>query len=161
MRAPSPLLALALLAAVACSPPPPKSARDELLFELPHWCGAKRQGWTKWDGARRASPDGAAVCGVRLPSGGDDGVCVVLRAGRVVDAAVAAGAARRRAAELVDLEASRGWAIVESLPETWVRIDGETLSVRAREGEREGPCFHGPSLSTASVARDAGLRRAP
>lgn len=148
-----------LLLPSACAAPEPKSARDELLFELPEWCGkGRRQGWTTWDGARKAQPDGAAVCGVRLPGGTDDGVCVVLTAGRVTRAVVASRGERRREVELEQLETSRGWAIVESLPETLVRIDGETLMVRARGTEVEGPCFHGPAISVASFAGETTLR---
>lgn len=148
-----------LLLPSACAAPEPKSARDELLFELPEWCGkGRRQGWTTWDGARKAQPDGAAVCGVRLPGGTDDGVCVVLKEGRVARAVVAKSGEHRRERELENLEASRGWAIVESLPETLVRVDGETLTVRAPGGEVEGPCFHGPSISVASFGGETRVR---
>ncbi|MCC6648193.1 MAG: hypothetical protein IT374_21810 [Polyangiaceae bacterium] len=156
--------AAALVGAIsiaACAPPTPPRARDELLFELPHWCGqGRRQGWTAWEGARRAAPDGAAVCGVRLPTGDGDGVCVVLREGRVVSARVVASGEERVARELVGLEVSRGWALVPSVPETFVRVDGETLAVRAPAGAREGPCFHG-RVAAAFVAPGARVLIAP
>ncbi len=153
--------ALAAVLACGCAAPAPRSARDELLFELPHWCGGARRGWTTWEDARRARPNGAAMCGVRLPSGADDGVCVALRGGKVVDATVRVAGVQRAATELVDLETSRGWAMLESLRETQVQIDGVTLSVRAPGGEREGPCFHGLEASMTSASPATRVRRAP
>ena len=150
---------LFVVALPACAGPEPRSADDALLFELPEWCGkGRRQGWTSWDAARKSRPTGSAICGVRLPSGGDDGVCVVIRDGRVAAAVVRSAGEQRAEGELASLEVSRGWAIVESLPETLVRVDGETLKVRNSKGEAEGPCFHGATATVASFGGETKVR---
>lgn len=119
-------------------------AKDELLFSLPRWCGAKgpRRPWTEWAKERDRAPTDRGVCGVRgVDDTDDDGLCVEIEDGVIRRAQLRRPGPTFALAGLAGHEPGAWIAADAGGVPVHVRIEGPAIELATHEGVVRGPCF--------------------